>query len=210
LERVVIRRLTFIVLAVMFFTPAPAAAQATPPAPGANEPPLRTGNKWIVVGGVWTTSLGDCTDCEERKYRHTGSLLSNVGWSINERTDLGAEVMFVASKSSADDRIRLSFLMAAFQYRPWRTNGFFLKAGAGMALVHNWILNLDNQTPSFRSKAFALAIGTGWEWSMGKHFGAQAIATHHAAALGDLQTSTSTVENVMGNLWSVGGTIVIR
>jgi len=209
-ERVVTRRLTFIVLVLMFFVPLPAAAQATPPAPGANEPPLRTGNIWIVAGGVWTTSLGDCTDCEETKYRHTGSFLSNVGWSINERTDLGAEAMFVWSKSNADDKIRLSFLMASFQYRPWRTKGFFLKAGSGMAFVHNWILNVENQTPSFRSKAFALAIGTGWEWSMGKHFGAQAIATHHAAALGDLQTSSRKVENVMGNLWSVGGTIVIR
>ena len=205
-----IRRLTFIVLALTLFIPVPAAAQATPPAPGAAEPPLRTGNKWIVVGGVWTTSLGDCTDCEEREYRHTGSLLSNIGWSINERTDVGAEVMFVASKANTDDRIRLTFLMASFQYRPWRTNGFFLKAGAGMAFVHNWILNVENDRPSFRSKAFALAIGTGWEWSMGKHFGAQVIATHHAAALGDLQTSGRTVENVMGNLWSVGGTIVIR
>jgi hypothetical protein len=47
-------------------------------------------------------------------------------------------------------------------------------------------------------------------WSLGKHFGAQAIATHHTAALAHLQTSSRTVENVMGNLWSVGGTIVIR
>jgi hypothetical protein len=206
----VIRRLTFVVLALTLLTPAPATAQAPPPAPGAAEPLLRAGNKWIVVGGVWTTSLGDCTDCEIATYRHTGSLLGNVGWSLNERTDIGAEVMFVASKANTQDRVRVSFLMASFQYRPWRTKGFFLKAGSGMALVHNWILNVENETPAFRSKAFALALGAGWEWSMGRHFGAQIIATHHAAALGDLQTSTRTVENVMGNLWSVGGTIVIR
>jgi hypothetical protein len=36
------------------------------------------------------------------------------------------------------------------------------------------------------------------------------FATLNAAALGDLETSDRTIENVMGNFWSVGGAIVIR
>jgi hypothetical protein len=34
--------------------------------------------------------------------------------------------------------------------------------------------------------------------------------THHIAALGDLTFSQGTIENVLGNYWSVGASIVIR
>jgi hypothetical protein len=36
---------------------------------------------WIVVGGGSTTLSGDCTDCEEGNYQHTGDVLVNAGVS---------------------------------------------------------------------------------------------------------------------------------
>jgi hypothetical protein len=61
-----------------------------------------------------------------------------------------------------------------------------------------------------RSKTFAPGIGTGWEWRTRSRVDAQVFATLNAVALGDLETSDRTIENVMGNFWSVGGAIVIR
>ena len=165
---------------------------------------------WLGAGGAWTTMLGDCTNCEIENYLHSGGVMGNIGISLNRRTDLGAEVLWIPETLTTGDQIRVTFLMAAVQFRPWQSRGFFLKAGAGMAFLTNWLDALDDQEPPVRSKAFALAIGAGWEWKLHGRVGAQAWSTQHVAALGDLQTSTDTIENVMGNFWTVGGGIVIR
>jgi len=201
-------RLVALTIALLSCVPAGAVAQTTP-APPAND--AQGTRPWIVGGVLSTSSLGDCTDCEITTYRHTGSALINAGWSINPRADLGAEMLWVASRTAGNDRIRVSFLMASAQFRPWRTRGFFLKTGAGMAFVHNYVLDEGEAgETAFRSKAFALALGAGWEWRLARRLGAQVIGAQHVAALGDMQTSDRVVENVVGNFWSVGAAIVIR
>lgn len=180
------------------------------PSMASAQPPAADRVPWIAAGGAWTTMLGDCTNCEIENYLHSGGVMGNVGISINPRTDLGAEVFWIPETLTTGDQIRVTFLMAAVEFRPWRSRGFFLKSGAGMAFLTNWLDALDDQEPPVRSKAFALAIGAGWEWKLRGRLGVQAWATQHVAALGDLQTSTTTIENVMGNFWTVGGGIVIR
>jgi hypothetical protein len=169
---------------------------------------------WIVAGGVSTSTLSSCEDCVEdpATYRHTGSVLVNLGGSINARADLGAELLLVVPASDAENRIRVTFLMASVQFRPWQSKGFFVKGGAGMAFVRNWILTVDDTDTDtgIRSKAFALGLGSGWEWRFSRHVGAQVLGAMHVAALGDLEIARGTVENVMGNFWSVGAAIVVR
>jgi opacity protein-like surface antigen len=194
-------------LALLCLAPAEAAAQAAA-APAQTD--SATGNLYFRAGFLSTTFLGDCTDCEGAQYRSTGSLLAAGGWTLNPRTDLGIEILRVFSQETESDRIRVTVLLGSVQFRPWRTRGFFLKAGAGMAFVHNWILQLEGEDPSFRSKAFALDLGVGWEWRLSRHVGVQVLGGQHVAALGDLETSERTVENVMANFWSAGAAIVIR
>ena len=183
------------------------AAAAAPPAPPESLPMSRL---WIVGGGGSTSLLGDCTDCEERPYTHGGSVTGIVGRSINRRTDVGAEVLWMPTTMPSGDDVRITFLMASVQFRPWRTKGFFVRGGMGMAFVRNWLATVENTAPPIRSRAFGLGLGTGWEWLTGRHGGAQIYAAQHVAALGDLTTSTGSVENVMGNFWSIGGAFVIR
>ena len=198
------------VLACAVSLPAVAFAQpaaAAPPAPPESLPMSRL---WIVGGGGSTSLLGDCTDCEERPYTHGGSVTGIVGRSINRRTDVGAEVLWMPTTMPSGDDVRITFLMASVQFRPWRTKGFFVRGGMGMAFVRNWLATVENTAPPIRSRAFGLGLGTGWEWLTGCHGGAQIYAAQHVAALGDLTTSTGSVENVMGNFWSIGGAFVIR
>ena len=111
---------------------------------------------------------------------------------------------------STGDRIQVSFLMASAQFRPWQRHGFFLKAGSGMAFLRNWLNEVESSAPPSRSKAFALAIGAGWEWRTQNHLGLQVFGTQHAASLGDFPTSVRRIENVMANFWSVGAAVAIR
>jgi hypothetical protein len=165
---------------------------------------------WLVAGGTSTTMLGDCTNCEIDTYLHSGGVMADIGTSLNPRANLGAEVFWVPVTLTTGDRIRVTFLMAAADFRPWQTHGFVLKTGAGMAFLRNWLNALDDQEPPVRSKAFALVIGAGWEGRLRGRVGLQLFGAQHATALGDLQTSERTIENVMGNFWSFGAAIVLH
>jgi hypothetical protein len=164
---------------------------------------------WIVVGGSSTTLLGDCTDCPADTYVHDGGVLAIVGSPLTPRTDIGVEVFWVPSSSAAGDKINSTYVMGTLQFRPWGSKGFFVRMSSGMAFVRNWVVE-TNASTTFTSKAFALEIGGGWEWRFSRRFGTQLFGSQHVATLGDLETATTRVENVVGNFWSVGGGIVIR
>jgi hypothetical protein len=193
-------------VALLCLTPALAAAQTTLPSPSTAD----VRRPWFVIGGASTTLLGDCTDCESGTYLHSAGFLANAGVSLNRRTDIGAEIVWLPETLSTGDEIRVTFLMAAIQFRPWDTRGFFLKAGSGMAFMRNWLDAFEQQSPPIRSKAFALGLGAGWEWRVGGRFGVQVFGAQHVAALGDLETSQRTAENVMGNFWLVGAAIAVH
>jgi hypothetical protein len=164
----------------------------------------------VVGGGMSTTLLGDCTDCESETYLHTGGVIGGAGVALNRRTDLGAEILWIPTTLTTGDELRATYLLASVRFRPWQTRGFFVKAGSGIAFLKNWLATFDTGAPPLRSKAFALDIGAGWEWHVAGRLGVQAFGAHHVAALGDLETSDRTVENVIGNFWSVGGAVIIR
>jgi hypothetical protein len=189
--------------------PALAHAQAPAPAAAAQGPALPS-RLWVVVGGGSTSLLGDCSDCAAEDYIHSGSFLVNAGASINRRTDVGGEFLFVPTTLETGEPISVSFVMASVQFRPWHTRGFFLKAGSGLAYMRNWLGTIDGATKAQRSTAFALGLGTGWEWRMRGRFGAQVFGSQHVVAVGDLETNSGIAENVMGNFWSFGAAIVIR
>ena len=195
-----------VAVVLLCLTSARAAAQNTPPGPS----PADARRPWFVIGGGSTTLLGDCTDCASDTYLHSAGVLANAGVSLNRRTDVGVEFLWLPETLSTGDEIRVTFLMAAVQFRPWDTRGFFLKAGSGMAFMRNWLDAFENQSPPIRSKAFALGLGAGWEWRMGGRFGVQVFGAQHVAALGDLETSERTAENVMGNFWLVGAAIAVH
>jgi hypothetical protein len=161
-----------------------------------------------VAGGSFSTIRGDCQTCEEDyPYRHSGSVLANAGVRVTPRMDAGVEFFWMPMET-AGGRIRNTHFDAVAQFRPWASKGFFVKGGAGMAFVRNWV---DVISPdSFNQKALSIVLGAGWVFRPQARFGLQVFGAQHAAALGDLQTATGQVPDVIGNFWSLGGGIVIR
>lgn len=163
---------------------------------------------WLVAGGASATVRGDCQTCEEEApYRHGAGILANAGYRVNPRMDVGAEIFWVPLETTSGT-IRTTHLDAVAQFRPWRTHGFFMKGGAGMAFVRNWV---DTLGPgAINSKALSIVVGGGWAFRVEKRVGFELFASQHAGALGDLQTATADVPDVMGNYWSIGGALVFR
>jgi hypothetical protein len=182
------------------------AAQTTPTV--VVDPQVETTRLWIVAGGAFATLRGDCQTCEQDfPYRHAGSILGNFGYRVNDRMDVGGELFWMPVET-AQGRIRTTHIDAVAQFRPWASHGFFLKGGAGMAFVRNWVDLLGSE--AINSKALSVIIGGGWEFRPAKRVGLQMFATQHVAALGDLKTAELEVPDVVGNFWSLGVAVVIR
>ena len=163
---------------------------------------------WIVAGGASATVRGDCQTCEEDyPYRHGPGILTNAGYRVNPRMNVGAEIFWVPVET-ASGTLNTTHLDAVAQFRPWRTHGFFMKGGAGMAFIRNWV---DTLGPgSINSKALSVVVGGGWIFRAEKRVALELFASQHAGALGDLKTADADVPDVMGNYWSIGAALVFR
>ena len=184
------------------------ARQAAPPA--SSQTPTPPSRLWIAAGAASTTLLGDCTGCDADTYVHSYSVGASAGITVDRRLDVGGDVLWVPTTLETRERLRATFLLASARFRPWASKGFFVNGGMGMAFVRNWLNTIDPDADAQRSKAFALALGAGWEWRASPRFGVQVFGAQHVAALGDLDSANGTIENVVGNLWSVGAAVVIR
>ena len=194
-------------LCLLALAPAIAFAQAAPQTPP-SQPASGVSRAWFVAGGAFATVRGDCQECEEDfPYRHSGAVLVDGGYRVNSRMDVGAEVFWMPIDTS-QGTIRTTHLDAVAQFRPWASQGFFLKGGAGMAFVRNWVDVLGPD--SFNEKGLSVIIGAGWAVRPTARLGLQFFATQHAFALGDLQASEGLINDVIGNRWSVGAAVVIR
>ena len=182
---------------------APASAQTEPPH-----------GYWIAAGGASTTLQGACGEgCDfESPYSHAGTVLANIGHSVNSRTDAGAEIAWTPSSTATGEDIRTTFILGVAQFRPWASKGFTIKGGMGMAFVRNWVYDFSGgvSAPPFTSKALGLTYSAGWTFRHTERVSVQIFGAQHVATLGDLKTSERTYENVIANFWSVGATIVIR
>jgi hypothetical protein len=185
----------------------PAAAQ-TAAAPASETSAPAPSSFWLVAGGSFSTLRGDCQECEQDfPYRHAGGLLVNAGYRANSRMDVGAEVFWMPV-DTASGRIRTTHVDAVAQFRPWQSSGFFVKGGAGIAFVRDWV-DVPGTEP-VTSKALSVVIGAGWMFRPAARVGVQVFGAQHTAALGDLRAGESSVQDVIGNFWSVGAAIVIR
>jgi len=180
--------------------PCTAVAQSPP-----QEPPSRL---WITAGAAAGTMRGDCQECEQDfPFRHGAAVTGNGGYHVNPRMDAGVDVFWMRWKSGSGE-IAATHVDAVAQFRPWSSQGFFVKGGAGMAFVRNWVHALGPHPDT--SKALSVIVGGGWEFRSKGHLGLQLSATQHVGALGDLQTADTTFADVTGNFWSAGAAIVIR
>jgi hypothetical protein len=169
---------------------------------------------WIVVGGTATTLRGDCQeDCPQQgmgSYLHTGSVLGIVGYRVNRQMNVGVEVSWVPATSKADQDFRSTFLLAAAEFRPWASRGLFLRGGMGMVFVRNFVFDDSGELPTVTQKALGLTYAIGWTFRHTKRVSLQIFGAQHVAAIGDFQNAGVTINDVIGNYWSVGAAIVIR
>jgi hypothetical protein len=207
------RRLLVLAFALAWFAPEASAQSAATPANPAATPADQSG--WsLVLGGTATTLRGDCQeDCPAHgtgAYLHTGSVLGMIRYRLNQHMDAGAEVSWVPVTLKSGDDARSTFVMGAAEYTPWPSRGFFLKAAVGMAFVRNFPYDGSGTLPPATSKGLGFSYAAGWTFRQRARVGLQIFGAQHVAALGDFTTGNTTINDVIGNYWSVGAAVVIR
>jgi hypothetical protein len=190
------------------------AQSATPAAQPAAPPAAEPSRLWLVLGGASTTLRGDCQeDCPAHgtgAYLHTGSVLGIAGYRLSPHMDVGVEVTWVPATLTTGDTARSTFILGAAEYKPWADRGLFLKAAVGMAFVRNFPYDATGTLPPATSKGLGLSYSAGWTFRKQERVGLQLFGAQHVVALGDFQLGQTTVNDVLGNYWSVGAAIVIR
>jgi hypothetical protein len=124
---------------LVWLLPAPAIAQGPQNAP----PPVES-RLWIVVGAGSGTLRGHCQDCAaDFPFRHGPAIVGNAGFRVTPRVDAGADVFWMQWRNDSGTIQAVAF-NGISQFRPWVSKGFFIKGGAGMAFVRNWVTTTGN------------------------------------------------------------------
>jgi hypothetical protein len=188
------------------------ARPAPPPTPTA--PSTATGSRlWISAGGGFGSARVGCDPCErDGTYRRTRDLSVDAGIRVNPKLDVGGEIAWMPISLERGEPIWTTFLLGVAQFRPWASHGFFVKGGMGLGFVRNWSVDLSLQefAPQVTTNAMALSYGAGWTIRPERRIAVHAYGMHHVAALGDLTTTLSTIQNVVSNFWTIGAGLTIR
>ena len=184
-----------------------ASAQDTQAAPATQTALPSRG--WLGVGLGYAAFRTDCTNCErDDLYSTGGSLMVSGGVAVNDRVDAGGEILW-ASTAFDGGEYRASFLLGIVQFRPWKTRGFYLKGGLGLAFVRASI-TVDGQTTESKPKGLGVHYGAGWMFGRGRRVSFAPFGGHYVASLGDIPTAGGVAENPVSNVWFAGVTVFVR
>jgi hypothetical protein len=184
------------------------------PAPLPIAPVAPTGSRlWIAAGGGLGAARVGCEPCDgDGTYRRTRGLSVDAGIRVNPKLDAGAELAWMPISLERGEPIWTTFLLGAAQFSPWTRRGFFVKGGMGLGFVRNWSadLALQDLAPQVTTNAMAMSYGAGWTFRRERRVAVQAYGMHYVAALGDLTTTQTTIQNVVSNYWTLGAGLTIR
>jgi len=130
------------------------------------------------------------------------------GVVANDRLDAGGEIFWASTAIDAGD-YRAAFLLGVAQFRPWKTRGFYLKGGLGLAFIRASI-TVDDRTTTSTQKGLGVHYGAGWVFARERRVSFAPFGGHYVASLGDLPTPDGVAENPVSNVWFAGVTVFIR
>lgn len=153
---------------------------------------------WISVGlgsGSAGMSCDGCTNDSESGL--SGNL--KLGGTLRPNLLVGAETNgFTKSKDGIDDR--MSFLSAIAQYYPMVENGFYVKAGLGLAGVSS-----DDGTDKLTATSLGYQVGAGYDWRLAQNFSLTPYLNYLRGTSGDAKlNSQSTGVKVTPSLFQFG------
>lgn len=196
------RRLGVLALCAAMFGPAAAWAQEADAAST-----LRPGKFSFNLWSGYMYAKADCENCEEATYRSTMASGLLPQWRVNDKMQVGVELVF--NPLSRENVVRTSHLLASVQFHPWRTHGFFLKAGYGLTWVKTKV-EIEGDDTEGKFRGMAVNYGAGWHFRRERRLSAAVFGAHYVSTLGNVKVGAREAVNVTANGWIAALSIVIQ
>jgi hypothetical protein len=151
---------------------------------------------WIGFGAGYGSAYATCDDnCGGNEREGSGSGYVKLGGTLNERVLLGAE-MNLWTKEKEGVTLNLYNASATVTFYPKATSGFFLKGGAGLALVDAEVRDESTTITLDLGHGFGVLAGIGYDLRVARNISITPSVNFYAGWPGDLK-----VEGVGFNNW---------
>jgi outer membrane protein with beta-barrel domain len=128
---------------------------------------------WFGIGGGFGSAGVSCDDeCGAEGREGSGVALIEGGWTLNPQTRLGLVFNFWSKDDKSDPdfaaTVNLYNVSGAITYFPQPDTGFFVKGGAGVAIIDVDFSGLGSGATVDLGKGFGFMVGAGYDipvWS---------------------------------------------
>jgi hypothetical protein len=127
---------------------------------------------------------------------------------MNERLLVGGEI-FSTRREFETFSLRNTYLLGLVQFRPFATQGFFIKGGYGMASVKDRF-TLGGADESASAWGIGLMYGAGWVFRAGSRVSVAPVGGQYVTTVGSVRVAQGTAQNVVVNSWFLGAVVMFR
>ena len=122
---------------------------------------------WFGIGGGYGSAGISCADCDNEKREGSGVALLEGGWTLNPHTRVGLEFNYWSKDDTSDPDFRATLNLYNFSgavtYFPQPTSGFFVKGGAGVAIIDVDLSGSGSSATLDLGKGFGFVVGAGYD-----------------------------------------------
>ena len=152
----------------------------------------------IGFGGGFGSADATCDDCGPGDRENGGAGYLKLGWGLSERVIIGGEFNAWAKKLNdiepgIDTTIMMFNASATVTFYPQARSGFFVKGGAGAALLDQEIEGLGMTVSVDLGRGFGVLVGAGYDIRLGRRFARTPAITFWYGQIGDLQVGGDTL-----------------
>jgi hypothetical protein len=146
---------------------------------------------WFGVGGGFGSAGVSCSDCGNTDREGSGSFYVKGSWTLNPRTLLGVELNAWTKNATIEDGLEgaLNFynIAGTLTYYPRTTTNFFVKGGAGIAIIDMDVSGTGSSTNIDLGKGLGVIVGAGYDIPLGRRVALTPAVNFWYGQPGDLQ-----------------------
>lgn len=150
---------------------------------------------WFGLGGGYGSADVSCDDCNgDREGSGVGYLRG--GWTLNERTLIGAEFN-LWTKSEEEENVKttlnLYWVTGTITFYPSATNGFFVKGGAGISATDADVEVDGSKISADLGSGIGFVLGAGYDFRVSRRISVTPAFGFSYGRPGDLKLAGETL-----------------
>ena len=163
---------------------------------------------WFGVGGGYGSAGIRCDDCDDSGREGSGAFYLKGGWTVNPNVLVGGEFNFWSKETQLDPEFKAAINMYNFSgtvtLYPKADAGFFVKGGAGVAVIDADISGLGSSMTIDLGTGFGFIVGAGYDIPLGRRVAITPAVNYWYGAPGDLKAmGTTLISNFKQNVFDV-------